>query len=336
MLAAIRTGLGKTPGSKLIALGTKPADEGHWFARMIEGASYSQCHAAGNVGPFTMRAIKAANPSYSHLPSLRARLDIERGEARRDVAMLPSWEALRLNKGTADVREHVLLAVDALKRAEADVPGTGRMVWGIDTGSTMSMSAVACYWESGRLEVVAALPCKPSLARRGLADGVGRAYLDMEAAGELLLLGEHVSDLGALLIECRDRWGEPEAVAGDRWRRGEVLDALDFANLDPRIPFEERGQGYLDGGQDLRLFRHRVLDGKVWFPKSLLLKLALAEARCIGDAAGNQKLAKGSESGRRKRARDDAAAAAIQAVAEGARRYATEAVVKPALQVYAW
>ena len=31
MIAAIRTGLGKRPGSRLIALGTRPSDEGHWF-----------------------------------------------------------------------------------------------------------------------------------------------------------------------------------------------------------------------------------------------------------------------------------------------------------------
>ena len=337
MLQAVRTGLGKVPGSKLIALGTRPADNGHWFARMLANASYAQCHAApAEAGVFTMRAIKAANPSHGHLPSLRARLDIERKEARLDPAMLHGWQALRLNQGTADTAESVLLSVDALKAAERDIPGTGRMVWGIDTGSTASMSAVAAYWQSGRLEVLAALPCKPSLARRGLADGVGRAYQDMEAAGELLLLGENVSDVAALLIEARDRWGEPEAVAGDRWRKGEVLDAMDAARLDPRIPFEQRGQGFLDGNADLRLFRHRILDGKAWFPKSLLLRMALSEGRCVTDVAGNAKLAKDTQGGRRKRSRDDAAAAAIQAVAEGARRFAADVNLQPALKVYAW
>lgn len=35
MLAALETGLGKVPGSRLIGLGTRPASEGHWFARML-------------------------------------------------------------------------------------------------------------------------------------------------------------------------------------------------------------------------------------------------------------------------------------------------------------
>ena len=39
MLAAIKTGMGKVPGSKLIALGTRPADDAHWFSRMLAGGA---------------------------------------------------------------------------------------------------------------------------------------------------------------------------------------------------------------------------------------------------------------------------------------------------------
>ena len=45
-----------------------------------------------------------------------------------------------------------------------------------------------------------------------------------------------------------------------------------------------------------------------------MLASAIGEARVITDPAGNSKLAKGTEGGRRLRARDDAAAAAILAV----------------------
>ena len=38
MRAALRTSLGKVPGSKFVALGTRPADHEHWFSRMLEGA----------------------------------------------------------------------------------------------------------------------------------------------------------------------------------------------------------------------------------------------------------------------------------------------------------
>ena len=53
---------------------------------------------------------------------------------------------------------------------------------------------------------------------------------------------------------------------------------------------------------------------------SLLMRVAMSEARVVMDPAGNSKLAKATEGNRRLRARDDAAAAAILAVASGARQ----------------
>ena len=78
--------------------------------------------------------------------------------------------------------------------------------------------------------------------------------------------------------------------------------------------------GYLDGAADVRAFRRACAEGKVTPHKSLLLRSAMAEARTISDPAGNAKLSKGSQGGRRLRARDDAAAAAILAVASGVRQ----------------
>ena len=45
----------------------------------------------------------------------------------------------------------------------------------------------------------------------------------------------------------------------------------------------------------------------------------MAEARTFSDPAGNAKLCKGTEGGRRMRAKDDAAAATILAVSAGVR-----------------
>ena len=50
------------------------------------------------------------------------------------------------------------------------------------------------------------------------------------------------------------------------------------------------------------------------------MRAAFAEARVMIDPAGNEKLAKKSEAGRRQRGRDDLANAIIMAVAEGSRR----------------
>ncbi len=87
--------------------------------------------------------------------------------------------------------------------------------------------------------------------------------------------------------------------------------------------------GYRDGGQDVRDFRASVLGDKVRPSRALLLRHALSEARVTSDPAGNAKLAKNAQGGRRLRARDDAAAAAILAVAEGFRRWHGGSTARP-------
>ena len=52
MVAALRTAAGKQPHSRFVALGTRPADPEHWFAKALNGgADYGQCHAAGPDDP---------------------------------------------------------------------------------------------------------------------------------------------------------------------------------------------------------------------------------------------------------------------------------------------
>ena len=110
------------------------------------------------------------------------------------------------------------------------------------------------------------------------------------------------------------------AIVADRWREAELRQVLEAVRFPPAVLII-RGQGFRDGGTDVRDFRRAVLGEQVRPSESLLLTAALAEARVVGDPAGNWKLSKSTEGGRRAAARDDAAAAAILAVAEGARHF---------------
>ena len=320
MMAALRTSLGKVPGSKLIALGTRPADDDHFFSKMLGSAPYSQVHAARpGDPPFQRRTIRRANPSYDHLPSLRAQIAAELGDARIDADALASFCALRLNQGVDDVSRQMLVDAAAWKRAMAlpdpDI-GSDVYVLGVDLGQNEAMSAAAAYFFDGRLEAVAAFPEHPGLDERGTADSVGDLYRRMHRRGELILAGELVADVADLLQECLARWGRPVAVVADRWRANELAQSLNSIRF-PRSELVMRGQGFRDGGDDVRAFRKAVLGNRVRPAESLLLTAAMAEARAVGDPAGNWKLAKKTEGGRRAAARDDAAAAAILAVAHG-------------------
>ena len=322
MLAALRTSAGKQPHFRFIAIGTRPSSEDHWFARMLAGGcDYAQSHAARADDPkFRVTTWRKANPSIGHMPDLEQAIRTEAKHARTDPAMVPEFDALRLNLGTDDTATTGLLDAGTWRSIEGVAARSGPLAWGTDLGTSAAQSAIAAYWPAtGRLECVAAFPSTPTLAERGLRDGVGSLYQDMHRRGDLILAGGNAVDLGELIAEAMSRFGRPEFLAADRWRAAELRDVLDRAGFPPAALFE-RGMGFRDGAEDVRTFRRACLEGRVIPAVSLLLRSALSEARVVTDTAGNSKLAKNAEGGRRVRARDDAAAAAILAVAVGSRR----------------
>ena len=310
MLAALRTAAGKQPSCKFVAIGTKPAQDEHWFARMLTGgADHAQCHAAdAEDNPFVRKTWRKANPSLARMPDLLDAIRVEAAEAKTDPAALAMFKSLRLNLGTWDTTRAFLIDHDAWARAEGDMPRTGELVMGLDLGSGASMSAVAACWAgTGRLECISAFPSQPSLGERGLADGVGGLYVTMQQTGDLLTLGDHVVQIDRLLEAAFSRFGYPGVILCDRWREAELLDALSSIGAST-VPVITRGQGFRDGGEDVRHFQRAILSGQVRPQKSLLLRSAMAEAVTVSDPAGNRKITK-----RRDRSRDDAAVAACLA-----------------------
>ena len=253
------------------------------------------------------------------MPDLLSAIRNEANQAKADPALLASFEALRLNLGTDDVAVSTLLSAGLWADIEGEADQDGPVVWGVDLGTSAAQSAITCYWPAtGALACLAALPAEPSLAERGLRDGVGGLYAECGRRGELLVLGRHSSDVPALLQAALNRFGRPTRIVADRWREADLREALDAAGV-PLAILEIRGMGFKDGAMDVRMFRRACADRRVTPAASLLLRSAMAEARTVSDPAGNAKLAKGSQGGRRVRARDDAAAAAILAVAAGVR-----------------
>ena len=321
MVAALQTAAGKQPHSRFVALGTRPADAEHWFSKMLAGAAdHAQTHAARADDPkFRKRTWAKANPSMAHMPDLLAAIRTEAGHARRDPGLLAAFDALRLNLGTEDAAVSVLLDVGLWRSIEGEAERSGPTVWGIDLGTSQAQSAVACYWpQTSAMDAVAAFPAEPSLADRGLRDGVGGLYRECARRGELIQTGGAAVDIDSLLRAALDRFGRPGLIVADRWREAELRDALDAAGVPPAA-LEFRGMGYRDGAEDVRAFRRACAEGRVTPAPSLLLRSAMAEARTVSDPAGNAKLSKGSEGGRRARAKDDAAAAAILAASAGYR-----------------
>ena len=161
MVAALRTAAGKQPHSRFVALGTRPADAEHWFAKMLAGsADYAQTHAARpDDPPFQKRTWRKANPSLDHMPDLLAAIENEARQARQDPALLASFQALRLNLGTEDAAVSTLLDAGLWQAIEGAAEMDGPAVWGIDLGTSAAQSAVACYHaQTGALACLAGLP----------------------------------------------------------------------------------------------------------------------------------------------------------------------------------
>ena len=324
MLAALDTSRGKIPECRMLWIGTRPSFDDHPFSKMLAGgADYRQTHAAlkGKDDPFKLASWRKANPSIDALPDLKAAIKAEAARARKDPDKLASFSALRLNMGTADVVEQYVLGPDAWGEIQGqDAERVGPWALGIDLGENAAMSAAAAYWpQTGRLEALAIFPERPGLLERGQRDGVGDLYTRLAARGELSQAGDLVSDVHGLLDLILDQWGTPTIIVCDTWREAKLRESLAAVNF-PMTGFELRRNGPHDGSEDLRNFRDACLSQGVRPAPSLLLTSALSSARTITDASGNTRLAKGTQSGRRRDTRDDAVAAAILAVSAGWRR----------------
>jgi len=234
--SAVRTSLGKVPGAKVLAIGTRPATTTHWFSRLLAGgrATFATSyHADKEDDPFAPATWRKANPSLSALPALREVIEVEAAEAREDASLLPGFKALRLNMGVVDHEQQLLLDASTWERIEL-LPGgdpVGGWVLGLDLGQNAAMSAASAYWwRTGYVQCFAMFAQTPDLEERGRKDHVGDLYQRMYDRGELCTTPGRIVPADLLLAEVVERWGMPSAIVADRFREAEVREALTAAS----------------------------------------------------------------------------------------------------------
>ncbi|MEL6366006.1 MAG: terminase TerL endonuclease subunit [Pseudomonadota bacterium] len=322
---ALLTGLGKRQGRSLI-ISTSAPDDAHPFSQWIDNApprTFVQEHRPPpGLPPDDLESLLQANPGAEH--GIGATVEWLQQQAERAIARggsaLNAFRLYNRNERISGEARDVLLTVDQWMDAETDdLPAReGPVIVGIDLGGSASMSAAALYWrETGRLEVYGTFPSVPPLLNRGQGDGVNARYMEMFQRGELTTLGAKTVPVAAWLGEIWGRIeGEPvAAIVCDRFKQAELSEAIQAAGVN--APIIWRGFGFRDGSEDIDRFRRAVFDGRVRTLPSLLLRSAIADTTCLRDPANNMKLAKARSTGR-----IDAAAAAVIAVAEGARQSA--------------
>ena len=314
---ALKTGQGKTPGSKVVACGTRPADGvGHWFEDLLSVSGFTWA-APRDADPLDRKTWALANPSLG-LPgfsALRTAIEEEARQAAKSATAMAAFRSLRLNQGVAELLEDVLCRAEEWE-AHAEITKLpdrrGPLFLGADLGGGRSMSAVAAYWpQSGRLETVAYFGDIPLLGRREERDGNKGLYQAMHQRGELVLLKGRTTPPAQVFRDAIDRFGWPEVLCCDRYRSSEVQDA----GLALGLALCFRGLGFRDSAEDVREFTAALLENRIRTLPTLLLRHALASTLLTRDPAGNPKIVK--RGGSRE---NDAAVATVLAVGEGSRR----------------
>lgn len=322
---ALLTGLGKRGGRALL-ISTSASDDAHPFSKWIDappaGAYVQEHRPAPGLPADDLTSLALANPGAEH--GVGASLEWLAASARRAIqrggSALAGFRLYHRNERVSGETRDLLITVDQWLAAEAASlpPRAGPVIVGLDLGGSASMSAAAFYWpESERFEACGTFPGDPSLLDRGQADGVGNRYVAMQERGELATLGAKTVPVAEWIAATMRRIEGQHvgAIVADRYKQAELGEALQRAGV--TAPVIWRGMGFRDGGEDCERFRRAVFDGKVKSAESLLMRSALADTVCLRDPANNLKLAKARSTGR-----IDAAAAAVLAIAEGARRQA--------------
>ena len=300
LFSAIRGSRGKGIKTQVIVIGTRPSSRDHPFSRMLSNQRLAPIvYWSPPELDWRLRSTwETANPGLSENAELLRVIAEECQDAQADPGLQRSFESYRLNRGSSDLKDEPLFTASAWLRVEQDLPEPTEApaVIGLDLGGSVSMTAATGVWADGSIRTLAAFPELPDLAQREARDNVAGVYQNAHLAGELLLHGSRITDVSAFLEDVFARWGSPEVLLSDRYRKSETQDVLNALSMPPETIY--RGLGFRDGSEDLRRTRKAVISGAVQIQTSRLLRHSIAGTRVIRDAAGNAKPVKVNDTSR--------------------------------------
>ena len=312
---AVRTAQGKVGSPmKAILTGTlAPSMPDSWWPVLVENGTRGSTWVGLLQGRperwSDWREILRVNPLARHYPETAAVLREERDAAMADSRLAGAFKSYRLNLPAGDESTMVLTVADWEQVTARAVPErSGRPIVGIDLGAGRAWSAAVGVWRSGRVEAIAVAPGIPDLAAQEKRDRVPPGtYRKLAESGALRVAdGLRVQPPAALYAAVRDAWGAPEVVFCDRFRLGELQDAINGTPIMPRIA------RWSEASEDIRATRKAAKDGPLAVAESSrpLLTASLAAAMVKTDDQGSVRLQK---RGTNNTGRDDVAAALVLA-----------------------
>ena len=282
---AMLTSLGKRPGQRLIALGTRsPSGPGDWWPRWLSStAGQPRTHIEvleGNPENWRdpVEAVKA-NPLAAGAP-LRSVLGRERAEAESDPSALARYRAYRLNHASDPAAARVLSEAElATVCARPAPPREGTPILSVDTGGFLSWSSACAIWpDSGRIELWA-ITTPGSSVTLTPSDGlfVGRS---------------EVPPVAAILSRVHGFPEPPSLVVGDPHRFAELQAWARSRGI--RCALRGGRSSNLVG--DVQAARRLLLDDNGAFGLGApLLQLAASEVTLTGDGRSLKKIGQGRD-----------------------------------------
>ena len=282
---SLLTGLGKRPGQRLLALGTRsPSGPMDWWPKWLSAtAGTRRAHIEVLEGDAANwrdpdEAV-AANPLAASEP-LRSVLGRERAEAESDPAALARYRAYRLNHASDPVAARVFSDAELTMVAARPVPPReGAPILSTDCGGLKSWSSGCAIWpESGRIELWAVA-------------GPGSSVGLTEADG-LFVGPSEVPPVEAILSRVADFPVPPSVVCGDPHRFAELQQWARSRGI--RCALRGGRSSNLVG--DVQAARRLLLDdGAAFALGSPLLQLAAGEVTLTGDGRGLRKTGQGRD-----------------------------------------
>ena len=258
MADAIETSLGKPESPmKVVYIGTLAPSESGWWVDMVKGGSKDGRFVQALQGDperwDQWKEIKRCNPLTTISAPFRKRLLLEREEARGDSRLKARFLSYRLNVPSQD-EDRMLVDADAFKvmMTRETLPREGQPIVGLDLGGGRSWSAAVAIWESGRVECLALAPGIPDLAGQEKRDHVGKGLYQKLHDKGLLFVDEGLRQQRpiALWDAVTEAWGYPVLVVCDRFRLGELQDAVGND-----APVEARVTQWSESSFDIRALR---------------------------------------------------------------------------------
>lgn len=297
---------------RLIFTGTLAPSSSGWWTDLVEAGSNGSTYVMALQGERSAwdqwSNIRKSNPLMALYPASRKKLIEERDAAKSDSRLKARFLSYRLNIPATDESVTLLTVDDWERQAARPTPAAeGAPMVAIDLGGGRAFSAAVAIWKSGRAEALALAPGIPTLEAQEKRDHVpGQTYSNLLAAGRLSIAeGLRVQPASALWDSVVEHWGVPVKVVCDRFRIGELQDAIKGG-----CPIEPRMTRWSESSEDIRALRRMALDGPLVVSEESrsIISASMARATVLNDDAGNCRLQK---HGTGNTARDDVAAALV-------------------------